>query len=163
MANNKNPNLRKNGGDGSLGGNILRGLLSIGKAVSPQLKSLINNITGEEDLTSIASQLSKEGFDDNELEFLLGEIDKDKQELVEITKRWESDNNSGSWLARNVRPLTLVLYNVSTLLFIYMDSSSETFEVQNMWINLLIGNTSTINVAYFGSRYMEKRDAKKYK
>ncbi len=163
MANNKNPKLRKNGGDGSLGGNILRGLLSIGKAVSPQLKGLINNITGDEDLTSIASQLAKEGFDDNELKFLLAELDKDKAELEEVTRRWESDNNSGSWLAKNVRPLTLVLYNVATIAFIYMDSSSATFEVQNMWINLLIGNTSTINVAYFGSKYMEKRDNKKYK
>ena len=114
-------------------------------------------------LTSIASQLAKEGFDDNELKFLLAELDKDKAELEEVTRRWESDNNSGSWLAKNVRPLTLVLYNVATIAFIYMDSSSATFEVQNMWINLLIGNTSTINVAYFGSKYMEKRDNKKYK
>ena len=158
-----NPKLKKNGGPGTAGGNILRGLLSIGKAVSPQLKSLINNITGEEDLGSIASQLSKEGFDDNELTFLLGELDKDKAELEEVSKRWISDNSSGGWLPRNVRPLTLVLYNISTIVFIYMDSKYPDFNVKDMWITLLIGNTGMINTAYFGSKYMEKRDAKKYK
>ena len=128
------------------------------------MKSILDAFDGSDKLSdSITSQLAKEGFDENELKFLLGEFDRDKQEMTEITKRWEADTSSGSWLSRNVRPMTLVLYNVATLLFIYLDSSNASFDVQNMWINLLIGNTSTINVAYFGSRYMEKRDSKKYK
>tara|TARA_R110002073_G_scaffold148366_4_gene301507 strand:+ start:12777 stop:13265 length:489 start_codon:yes stop_codon:yes gene_type:complete len=160
----KNPKLRKNGGKGTLVGNLLRGIVSIGKTVSPQLKSLLDVFDGgEASSSSITSQLAKEGFDENELKFLLGEFDRDKSEMEEITKRWEADTLSGSWLSRNVRPITLVLYNVTTLLFIYMDSKYPDFNVKNMWINLLIGNTSTINVAYFGSKYMEKRDAKKYK
>ena len=154
-----NPKLRKNGGKGTL-----RGIIGIGKQVSPQLKSILDAFDGSDKLSdSITSQLAKEGFDENELKFLLGEFDRDKQEMTEITKRWEADTLSGSWLSRNVRPMTLVLYNVATLIFIYLDSSNASFDVQNMWINLLIGNTSTINVAYFGSRYMEKRDSKKYK
>ena len=159
----KNPKLKKNGGPGTTTGNLLRGLLKIGKKVSPQLGSLIDAFTGEESFDSIASQLAKEGFNDNELTFLLGELDKDKQELIEITKRWESDNSSDSWLPRNVRPLTLVLYNVATIVFIYMDSKYPTFNVKEMWITLLIGNTGMINTAYFGSKYLEKRDNKKYK
>ena len=158
-----NPKLRKNGGPGTTAGNLLRGLLKIGKKVSPQLGSLIEAFTGQESFDSIASQLAEEGFNDNELKFLLAELEKDKQELIEITKRWESDNSSDSWLPRNVRPLTLVLYNVSTLIFIYMDSKYPTFNVKEMWITLLIGNTGMINTAYFGSKYLEKRDNKKYK
>ena len=159
-----NPKLRKNGGKGTFVGNLLRGIIGIGKQISPQLKSILDAFDGSDKLSdSITSQLAKEGFDENELKFLLGEFDRDKQEMTEITKRWEADTSSGSWLSKNVRPMTLVLYNVATLIFIYLDSSNASFDVQNMWINLLIGNTSTINVAYFGSRYMEKRDSKKYK
>ena len=159
-----NPKLRKNGGKGTFMGNLLRGIIGIGKTVSPQLKSLLDAFDGkEEDVESIASQLAKEGFDDNELKFLLSELDKDKQELIEITKRWESDNITGSWLPRNVRPLTLSLYNIATIAFIYMDSRYPDFNVKEMWITLLITNTGMINTAYFGSRYLEKRDNKKYK
>lgn len=159
-----NPKLKKNGGKGTFVGNLLRGIIGIGKQISPQLKSILDAFDGSDKLSdSITSQLAKEGFDENELKFLLGEFDRDKQEMTEITKRWEADTSSGSWLSKNVRPMTLVLYNVATLIFIYLDSSNASFDVQNMWINLLIGNTSTINVAYFGSRYMEKRDSKKYK
>ena len=158
-----NPKLRKNGGPGTTVGNLLRGLLKIGKKVSPQLGSLIDTFTGEESYTSIESQLAKEGFDDNELTFLLGELDKDKSENIEITKRWESDNKTDSWLPKNIRPLTLALYNIATIVFIYMDSKYPDFNVKEMWITLLIGNTGMINTAYFGSKYLEKRDNKKYK
>mgnify|MGYP003646100434 FL=1 len=158
-----NPKLRKNGGKGTFMGNLLRGIVGIGKTVSPQLKSLLDAFTGEESYTSIESQLAKEGFDDNELTFLLGELEKDKQESIEITKRWESDNRTDSWLPKNIRPLTLALYNIATIVFIYMDSKYPEFNVKEMWITLLIGNTGMINTAYFGSKYLEKRDNKKYK
>lgn len=157
-----NPKLRKNGGKGTFMGNLMRGVLSLGKVVSPTLSGLINTVTGKEDFISIEHQLAKEGFDDNELKFLMSELEKDKQEMVEITKRWESDNEKGSWLAKNVRPATLVLYNISLLLFIFLDSRYEGFNVKSLWINILMSNTGIINTAYFGSRYLEKRDSKKY-
>ena len=160
---NKNPKLRKNGGNGTFMGNLFRGVLSLGKTVSPVLGSLISTVTGVDDIPAIEHQLAKEGFDDNELKFLLGELDKDKQELIEITKRWESDNKQGSWLAKNVRPMTLMIYNIALILFIYCDSYVEGFNVKSMWINILLSNTGIINTAYFGSRYLEKRDSKKYK
>lgn len=160
---NKNPKLRKNGGKGTFMGNLLRGIISVGKKVSPQLGVLIDAVSGEEDLIDIQHQLAKEGFNDNELKFLLSELDKDKQELIEVTKRWDADMKSESWMAKNVRPWTLVLYNVCIMLFIFLDSySGIEFEVKNMWLNLLISNAGIVNTAYFGSRYLEKRDSKKY-
>lgn len=160
-----NPKLIKNGGKGTFVGNLLRGIVNVGKTVSPQLKSLLEAFTGsDDDFKNITSQLAKEGFDENELKFLLAELDKDKRELIEITKRWESDNESDSWLAKNVRPATLVLYNVAAILFIIVDSYTPfQFEVEAMWLNILISNTGIVNTAYFGSRYLEKRDGKKYK
>jgi hypothetical protein len=158
-----NPKLRKNGGKGTKMGNLLRGLVDVGKVISPQLKSLIDNVAGVNDFGSIESQLAKEGFDENELKFLLAELDKDKQELIEITKRWISDNESGSWLARNVRPASLALYNVGIFSLIIMDSWISGFAVDPQWITILLTNSGLINTAYFGSRYLEKRDTKKFK
>lgn len=144
-------------------GKLLRGIIDVGKVVSPQLKTLIENVTRQSDFENIASQLAKEGFDDNELKFLLKELEKDKQEFIEITKRWESDNNAGSWLAKNVRPFTLVLYNLAIIYFVYADSYTVGFDVPSQWITILLTNSGMINTAYFGSRYLEKRDNKKYK
>lgn len=158
-----NPKLRKNGGPGTKMGNLLRGIVDIGKAVSPQLKSVIDAVQGVEDIPPIEHQLAKEGFNDNELKFLLTELKKDKQELIEITKRWEADMKSDSWLAKNVRPASLALYNVGIFVLIGLDSYINGFNVDNQWITILLTNSGMINTAYFGSRYLEKRDSKKYK
>ena len=159
----ENPKLKKNGGPGTKVGNLLRGLVDIGKAVSPQLKSIIDTVQGTESFNSIESELAKEGFDDNELKFLLTELEKDKQELVEITKRWEADMKSDSWLAKNVRPFSLLLYNIGIFTLIIMDSWVNGFSVDNQWITILLTNSGMINTAYFGSRYLQKRDKLKYK
>lgn len=156
MSSNQKPKKKK-----TFFGRLLKGIGTIGKKVSPNLLGLITDATGLTDVPAIEHQLAKEGFDDNELKFLLAELDKDKQELIEITKRWQSDNKDGSWLARNVRPATLVIYNLSLVLFIFLDSYVEGFEVKNMWINILLSNTGIVNTAYFGSRYLEKRDKKR--
>lgn len=161
---NENPKLIKNGGNGTIAGNILRGIVKVGKNVSPQLKTIIETVQGITGLNDIQDQLVKEDFDENELAYLLAQLDKDKQGLMEITKRWESDMNSVSWMAKNVRPWTLVLYNVAVITMIILDSYVPIeFEVKSMWINILISNTGIVNTAYFGSRYLEKRDEKKYK
>jgi hypothetical protein len=160
----KNPNLIKNGGKGTFVGNLLRGIVTIGKKVSPTLNSLLSAFDGSQKaVVQISDQLKKEDISSNDLVFLLAELDKDKLELEQITNRWVSDN-LGSWLSRNVRPITLLLYNFNTFFLIYLDSYSEyNFEVKQMWINILLTNTGLINTAYFGSRYLEKRDTKKYK
>jgi len=159
-----NPKLKKNGGRGTVVGNLLRGIVSVGKTVSPQFKAVMDAVQGEDDFKSVAEQMLNEGFNENELKFLMAELDKDKQELIEISRRWEADMNSGSWMANNVRPWTLVLYNVSIVVLIILDSvATNNFEVKDMWLNILISNAGIVNTAYFGSRYLEKRDTKKYR
>lgn len=140
-------------------GKLLRGIVGIGRTVSPKLMGLIDAVAGPEDLAPIEHQLAKEGYSDAELEYLLAEMDKDREEMKAITERWLSDNKDGSWMARNVRPYTCALYNVATIVFIGLDSYTKlAFEVPEMFITLLISNMGIVNTAYFGTRYLEKRD-----
>ena len=54
----------------------------------------------------------------------------------EMTKRWESDNQSDSWLAKHTRPL-IVLSLVGVLfLFIILDSLNIAFDVRESWVSL---------------------------
>lgn len=108
-----NPNLIKNGGKGTLFGNLLRGALSIGKTLSPNVIGAITNATGLGDVGNITAAL----FSDPELtiqdvEILIKEMDKDIEEAKEITKRWESDNKSQDWLPRNIRPLVVANFTL---------------------------------------------------
>tara|TARA_R110001599_G_scaffold9752_1_gene48351 strand:+ start:1084 stop:1527 length:444 start_codon:yes stop_codon:yes gene_type:complete len=83
-------------------------------------------------------------------------LEMDNNELVEITKRWQSDNNSDSSLAKNVRPLSLIFLTISLIVFILLDGFDINFGVDSGWIDLLKSLLITVYVAYFGSRGAEK-------
>jgi len=84
-------------------------------------------------------------------------LEQDMTEMQEISKRWESDMKSDSWLSKNTRPLSLIFLSVMTIAFIWVDShESISFTVEQEWISLLKTLTTTVYVAYFGSRGAEK-------
>jgi hypothetical protein len=84
-------------------------------------------------------------------------LEQDMVEMQEISKRWESDMKSDSWLSKNTRPLSLIFLSVMTIAFIWVDShESLSFTVEQEWISLLKTLTTTVYVAYFGSRGAEK-------
>ena len=74
----------------------------------------------------------------------------------EISSRWEADMNSDSWLAKNVRPLTLVFLVISTVLLIFIDAGAINFVVEDKWTDLLQLVLITVIGAYFGGRSLEK-------
>jgi len=75
-------------------------------------------------------------------------ISKDEQ----LTKRWESDNQSDSWLAKHTRPL-IVLSLVSALfIFIILDSLEIAFNVRESWVSLYEVLILTAVVGYFTLR-----------
>ena len=84
-------------------------------------------------------------------------LEQDMIEMQEISKRWESDMKSDSWLSKNTRPMSLIFLTVMTVAFIWVDShESLSFTVEQEWISLLKTLTATVYVAYFGSRGVEK-------
>tara|TARA_B110000858_G_scaffold73642_1_gene85634 strand:- start:189 stop:650 length:462 start_codon:yes stop_codon:yes gene_type:complete len=84
-------------------------------------------------------------------------LEQDMVEMQEVTKRWESDMKSDSWLSKNTRPLCLIFLSVMTIAFIWVDSHHEiSFTVEQEWIGLLKTLVTTVYVAYFGSRGAEK-------
>ena len=93
-------------------------------------------------------------------------IKKQIQEIMEkanndaeaqITRRWESDMKSDSWLSKNTRPMALIFLSFMAIAFIWVDSHHEiSFTVEQEWIELLKQLLTTVYVAYFGSRGFEK-------
>jgi hypothetical protein len=70
----------------------------------------------------------------------------DSIELQEISKRWQSDMSSDSWLSKNVRPLTLIFFSLAYVVGWFLEYSLQDIS----------GVVSIIIAAYFGSRGAEK-------
>ena len=83
-------------------------------------------------------------------------LELDQIELQEVSKRWDSDMKSDSWLSKNTRPMTLIYLTVVTSLYIILDSLDIAFDIDESWVELLKTLLVTIYVAYFGSRGFEK-------
>lgn len=83
-------------------------------------------------------------------------LEQDMIEMQEITKRWQSDMQSDSYLSKNTRPLTLIFLTCSLVIFILLDGFEIDFSIDEAWVDLLKSLLITVYVAYFGSRGAEK-------
>jgi hypothetical protein len=142
----------KNKGKGTLFGNLLRTLVETGKKASPifdaitggKVSGIIEAIGSSKELTAI------------EKEMLVKELEQDVIEMQEVTKRWESDNKTDSYLTRNIRPLSLAFLTASMFTYIILDSSLEGFKIDEQWISLLGNLLMLAYGGYFGARTLEK-------
>ena len=76
----------------------------------------------------------------------LKKLDLERAEIDGVTRRWVADARSGSWLASNVRPLTLAFFSIAYVVgwFYGLELTSIT------------GLLSVVIGGYFGSRGVEK-------
>lgn len=81
------------------------------------------------------------------------EIEKEK----EITARWQADMTSDSWLSKNVRPIVL-LYSWFLVTVICVLRFCN-IELPEPYVSLIEVLCVSVNVAYFGSRTVEKFQA----
>ena len=147
----------KEGGVGSKIGNFLRsidkesilGVAGVATSllsgnIGGALNSIKNLVDGDTDMTEAQK------FEANRL------IDLDIAEAEQVTKRWEADMISDSWMSKNIRPLALAFLTLSLAVYIVLDSSLEGFEVKSEWVSLLSSLLLLVYGAYFGMRGLEK-------
>ena len=145
-------NKRKNNGKGTFFGNLLRGLVKTGKQLSPvfdavtggKVSEIIEAIGGSKELNAV------------EKEMLIKELEQDVIEMQEVTKRWQSDMSSNSWLSSNIRPLSLAFLTLALFVYVILDSSLDTFKIDEQWISLLGNLLMLVYGGYFGARTLEK-------
>ena len=79
-------------------------------------------------------------------------LEQDTIELQEVSKRWESDMKSDSWLSKNTRPMTLIFLTLSLVVFILLDG----FDIGELWNDTFEKVMMAVVLAYFGGRTTEK-------
>ena len=83
---------------------------------------------------------------DEDKSVALKKLELERAEIDGVTRRWVADARSGSWLASNVRPLTLAFFSIAYVIgwFYGLELTSIT------------GLLSVVIGGYFGSRGVEK-------
>ena len=90
----------------------------------------------------------------HKIEELLEQADKDAQD--QVTKRWELDMQSDSFLSKNIRPLVLVYLTVIFTVLSFFDGNIGGFQVDEAYIPIFQSLLITVYGAYFVGRTWEK-------
>jgi len=84
----------------------------------------------------------------------LAKMQADIAEAQEVTKRWEADMSSDSWLSKNIRPMALIAIFGAYFLFAMM--SAFGYDANQNYVQLLGQWAQIVFLAYFGGRTAEK-------
>lgn len=148
-----------------------QGLSLIANAVMAKGKDYIEQKTGisldpqmsEESLLKLKQfqleneqELAKLQLEDDKLSAALAQsvIEYQKNEDNNVTSRWTADASTDSWLAKNIRPLSLVA--VFFAYFLFAGLSAANINVTPAYVALLGQWGQLIMTAYFGGRSLEK-------
>ena len=93
-------------------------------------------------------------LESNKKDMLIANLEADNVEAQEISKRWQADASTDSWLAKNIRPLTLIALLGAYFFFAFMSMIGH--ETRGAYVELLGQWGQLVMLAYFGSRGIEK-------
>lgn len=138
-------------------GDTLRWLVNSGKDIAPEILDIVGKITGIDGLNILADKINdSKTLTEFDKKILLEQIEVDRVEMQEISKRWQSDMASDSWASKNIRPYATGCTLIFLFIVIILDSSFVDFIVEQHWVELLKGVLSVMIIALFGSRSYEK-------
>lgn len=123
---------------------------------APWITKIFGGLIGKADniIDEIVTSKEEKETLKNQLQKIL--LDSEASLQKNVTKRWEADMNSDSWLSKNVRPMVLIFLVFSTVLMVFIDAGSIQFNVEPKWTDLLQLTLITVIGAYFGGRSVEK-------
>jgi hypothetical protein len=101
----------------------------------------------------LKAKMAKE-LEDNKKDMLIANLQADNVEAQELSKRWQADLASDSWMAKNIRPITLIFILLAYFFFALM--SMFGMETRGAYVELLGQWGIVVMTAYFGGRSFEK-------
>ncbi len=124
---------------------LISSLLSSGAGeVIEKAGAVIDNLT-----TSEEERLEAK----NELQELFIEAEQAGQ--AEVTDRWKADM-AGTWLSKNIRPITLVFLTCIFVIMSFFDGNLGSFTISDAYKPIYQTLLLTVYGAYFAGRSIEK-------
>jgi len=120
----------------------------VGQFLLDKIPSVVGSLANGHPIGNVVRTLiSGSEMSDADKEIALKKLDQEIHEFDGITRRWVADSRSNSWLAQNVRPLTLAFLTIAFVIgWAYQLEGLDT--VKELLTIVFIG--------YFGSRGAEK-------
>jgi hypothetical protein len=120
----------------------------VGRFLLEKIPTIVGGIANDTPIGNVVRAIiGGSEMSDIDKEIALKKLEQEIHEFDGITKRWVADSRSQSWLAQNVRPLTLVFLTVSFVVGWGLQLE-ELATVKELLTIVFIG--------YFGSRGAEK-------
>ena len=125
---------------------LLKGLGSLlGGDTIKDVGNIIDNLHTSEDEKLEAKQ---------KLESLL--IQAEQAAQTQVSQRWEADMKHGSWLSKNIRPITLIFLTGVFVILSVFDGNMGEFTIGEAYVPVYQTLLMTVYAAYFAGRSIEK-------
>lgn len=119
----------------------------VGKFLLDKIPGVVGAVAGDSLAGNVIQAIiGGSEMSDEDKAIALKKLDIERAEIDGTTRRWVADARSGSWLASNVRPLTLVFLTISYVAGWYMGYPLDS----------ITGLLTIVIGGYFGSRGVEK-------
>ena len=120
---------------------------AVGKFLLGKIPNVVSSIaSGTPAGGIIEAIIGNSDMSEADKEIALEKLKLERAEIDGTTKRWVADARSGTWLAANVRPLTLIFLVISYVTGWFLGYSLDSI---TSLLTIVIGG-------YFGSRGFEK-------
>lgn len=120
---------------------------AVGKFLLEKIPNVVGAIANDTAVGSVLSAIiGGSDMSEEDKQVALKKLEIEKAEIDGTTRRWVADARSGSWLAQNVRPLTLAFLVVSYITGWFLGYPLDS----------ITGLLSVVIGGYFGSRGVEK-------
>ena len=83
-------------------------------------------------------------------------VDAEQKAQVQVSARWQADLKHGSWLSKNIRPITLIFLTGVFVILSVFDGNLGEFTIGESYIPVYQTLLITVYGAYFAGRSIEK-------
>ena len=120
----------------------------VGQFLLEKIPNIVGNIANDTPVGNIVRAIiGGSEMTEADKQIALKKLEQEIHEFDGITRRWVADSRSKSWLAQNVRPLTLVFLTVSFVVG---------WGMQLEELSIVKELLTIVFIGYFGSRGAEK-------
>jgi len=121
---------------------------AVGKFLLNKIPNVVGAIADQSPVGNVIQAIiGGSEMSDQDKELALKKLELERAEMDGVTRRWQADARSDSWLAQNVRPLTLAVLTIAFIGGWYMQIDGLSVVKELLFV---------VFAGYFGGRSYEK-------